>query len=329
MVTTEIQKRNKKAEKLQVLETDDGQYFVESSDGKILYRVNLNDEQVSCMCGDFAKRSKGDPDFKCKHILAVFNALASGDIQQSSFIEKVKPKLDDRFIKKIKGREFCLYAGLLDMAHQKGLMKVEVTPVQYPTKENGNEAICLATVETKSGEVFVEVGDASPANVSQMIAEHILRMAATRAKARALRDMTNIGMTCMEELSDPEKVIPNDLPPAQPNKKRTQKKAPAKSAAKPEEKTQDTALSDQKQTEPEKKATPATDKKDQAAGKQTDPTPAVFSEAQKRAIYNLSRRRGISVEQLNEMCQENYGVEVEQLTGDDASKFIRTLQTAA
>ena len=84
MVTTEIQKRNKKAEKLQVLETDDkqGQYFVESSDGKILYRVNMSDDQVSCMCGDFAKRSKGDPDFKCKHILAVFNALATGPLSR-------------------------------------------------------------------------------------------------------------------------------------------------------------------------------------------------------------------------------------------------------
>ena len=112
MVTTEIQKRNQKAQKLQVLETDDGQYFVESSDGKILYRVSIEDDQVSCMCGDFAKRSKNDSDFKCKHILAVFNALATGDITSGTFIEKVKPKLDERFIKSIKGREFCLYAGL-------------------------------------------------------------------------------------------------------------------------------------------------------------------------------------------------------------------------
>jgi len=333
MVTTEIQKRNKKSQALKVLETDDGQYFVESSDGKILYRVNMAEEQVSCMCGDFTKRSKGDPDFKCKHILAVFNALATGEVTNGSFIEKVKPKLDDRVIAKIKGREFCLYAGLLDMAHQKGLMKIEVMPVQYPTKENGNEAICLATVESKSGEVFVEVGDANPGNVTQMIAEHILRMAATRAKARALRDMTNIGMTCMEELSDPEKVIPNNAPPVKP---RSQKRAPAKPTVKPEPKTQDTALPDQKQSvpeqkqsNPEKKTTPATSKKDQAAGKQTDATPAKFSEAQKRAIFNLSRRRGISTDQLTSMCQETYGVDIEQLTGDDAAKFIRTLQTAA
>ena len=326
MVTTEIQKRNKKAEKLQVLETDDGQYFVESSDGKILYRVVLNDNETLCMCGDYAKRSKGDPDFKCKHIMAVINALATGDVTNGSFIEKIKPKLDDRFIRKIKGREFCLYGGLLQMAHQKGLLRVEVTPIQYPTEENGMEAICLATVESKSGEIFTEVGDANPKNVTPMIADHILRMAATRSKARAFRDMVAIDITCLEELGDPEKVIPNDLPSAKP---RNQKKAPAKSVAKPEPKTQDPADSDQKPSEPEQKAAPVVSKNNQKPEKKQDDKPVKFSEAQKRAIYNLSRRRGISTEQLTQMCQDTYGVDIDHLTGEDAAKFIRTLQTAA
>jgi len=33
-----------------------------------------------------------------------------------------------------------------------------------------------------------------------------------------------------------------------------------------------------------------------------------FSEAQKRAIYNLSRRRGISVEDLDNLVMEDYGI---------------------
>jgi hypothetical protein len=64
--------------------------------------------------------------------------------------------------------------------------------------------------------------------------------------------------------------------------------------------------------------------KTQAAGKQ----PAM-SEAQKRAIYNLSRRRGISVEDLEQMSVDAYGVAVENLTSKDASAFIRNLQQAA
>jgi len=33
-----------------------------------------------------------------------------------------------------------------------------------------------------------------------------------------------------------------------------------------------------------------------------------FSEAQKKAIYNLSRRRGISVEDLDNLVMEDYGI---------------------
>jgi len=54
-----------------------------------------------------------------------------------------------------------------------------------------------------------------------------------------------------------------------------------------------------------------------------------MSEAQKRAIYNLSRRRGISVEELENMAVETYGIELESLSTTDASNFIRNLQQAA
>ena len=54
-----------------------------------------------------------------------------------------------------------------------------------------------------------------------------------------------------------------------------------------------------------------------------------MSEAQKRAIYNLSRRRGISVEQLEQMVSDAYGCDLESLTSSDAAGFIRQLQQAA
>ena len=60
MTAKEIQKRNMKAESLKVLQSDDGQFFVESEKGKILYNVILADEETSCTCGDFAKNSKKD-----------------------------------------------------------------------------------------------------------------------------------------------------------------------------------------------------------------------------------------------------------------------------
>ena len=39
MTAKELQQRNEKADHLRVLQTDDGQYFVESGEGKILYNV--------------------------------------------------------------------------------------------------------------------------------------------------------------------------------------------------------------------------------------------------------------------------------------------------
>ena len=122
-------------------------------------------------------------------------------------INPTKAKLDDRFIMTLKGKDFVVYAGLLDLAHQKGLQSITVDAIQYPTKDNGFEAICRATVESKTGEVFIELGDANPKNTNQMVVNHIIRMAATRAKARALRDFTNIGMTCLEELGDYDDVV--------------------------------------------------------------------------------------------------------------------------
>jgi hypothetical protein len=99
------------------------------------------------------------------------------------------------------GKDFVVYEGLLDEAHQQGLNRISTTLIQVPTDENGNMAIVAAEVETGKG-TFSGIGDASPANVNRMIAPHLIRMAETRAKARALRDAVNIGVTALEELGD-------------------------------------------------------------------------------------------------------------------------------
>ena len=224
MTAKEIQKRNAKAESLRVLQADDGSFYVESEKGKILYNVILDDEESSCTCGDFAKNSKKDPNFQCKHMLAVLNAIPKKEIENARYCEKHVPKLDDRFMTNIKGKDFVLYVGVLDLATQKGLLKLEVELLQFPTKENGNEAICRAVAESKTGEVFADIGDANPNNCHSMIAKHLIRMASTRAKGRALRDMCNIGIACIEELADFDDVIGSGTP-----KKASRKKAAGKS----------------------------------------------------------------------------------------------------
>ena len=323
MTATELQKRNEKADNLRVLQTDDGQYFVESGEGKILYNVTINDNGDTCTCGDFAKNIKRDPDFNCKHILAVFNAVPKKKVEGAVFLEKQVPKLDERWITKIEGKEFVKYPGLLDLAHQHGLSSIEVDIVQMPTAENGNFAVCRATVMSKVGETFTDIGDANPNNCSAKVARHLLRMASTRSIARALRSYTNVGMTALEELADFNDAIPEGRQHANPKTK-------PKPAAKTTKKTSPAAA----KTAPTKKAVgPPMEKTGKGKPDQRDDpnnsTVPSMSEAQKRAIYNLSRRRGISVEQLEQMVNGAYGCDLENLTTGDASAFIRQLQQAA
>jgi hypothetical protein len=105
------------------------------------------------------------------------------------------------FIVNRQGKDFVLYAGLLDQAHREGLKRISTKLLQAPSDENGHLAICYAEVETEKG-VFSGIGDASPDSVGRMIAMHTVRMSETRAKARALRDAINVGVTAFEELGD-------------------------------------------------------------------------------------------------------------------------------
>ena len=107
------------------------------------------------------------------------------------------------------GKRYVLYQGLLDEAHNRSLKGIDTELVQVPTEENGNVAVVKATVEMEDGRTFSGIGDASPENVGRSIVPHIIRMAETRAKARALRDAVNVGATALEELSDGD-----DAPPA-------------------------------------------------------------------------------------------------------------------
>jgi predicted nucleic acid-binding Zn finger protein len=323
MTAKEIAKRNQKAEQLKVLQTDDGQFFVESGEGKIMYAVSLDDEGNTCTCGDYAKNIKKDKNFRCKHILSVMNAIPTGEVENGIFLEKLIPKLDDRFLTNIKGKDFVLYAGVLDLATQKGLLKLEVELLQYPTAENGKEAICRATAVGKNGEVFSDIGDANPTNCHAMIAKHLIRMASTRAKGRALRDMCNIGIACLEELADFDDVIGSDHPKKTTRKiaaGKTDKKEPKAKAVKDDQEPKAKA----KQPKVAEKVEPNGESDNK--GKSDQPN---MSEAQKRAIYNLSRRRGVSVEELESMVMDAYNCALENLTTTDASTFIRQLQQAA
>lgn len=113
--------------------------------------------------------------------------------------------INEKFIINLQGKSYVTYEGLLDLAHQKNLKSIVVDLIQMPTPENNMTAICKATATTEN-EIYTDLGDASPKSVNSNIAPHIIRMASTRAKARVLRDLTNIGMTAIEEISLDENI---------------------------------------------------------------------------------------------------------------------------
>lgn len=244
-----------------------------------------------------------------------------------------EPRLNDKFIMSIKGKDFVLYSGLLDLAHQHGIKSINVEPVQFPTKDNGMEAICRVVVISADGQEFTEIGDANPRNVNVLVKEHVLRMAATRAKARAFRDLTNIGMTCLEELGDVDPVYQSETKP-EASKTSGNKEKKQESDNKNSGKESSDAV--RKKTGSEKKTGKAPDpekeKEETGSGKGAEEPrkDAGISIAQKNAIMSLAKRRSIDTEEISGMVEQIFNrSSLDYLSASEASAFIRQLQQAA
>jgi len=100
------------------------------------------------------------------------------------------------------GKDAVAYAELLSMAHHEGLKSIQTQILAQPSEENGHRCIMKAVVEVERGHLE-GIGDADPGNVESFLAPHLIRVAETRAKARALRDAVNCGVVSFEELDGP------------------------------------------------------------------------------------------------------------------------------
>lgn len=117
--------------------------------------------------------------------------------------------MDKKNIITLQGKDFVTYEGLIDELHRQGLMGVSTQLLQVPDKDNSGVAIVQAQITMRSpvGEdgtfltrQFTGIGDAGPASLKSNMVPAAVRMAETRAIARAARLATNIGMTAFEEL---------------------------------------------------------------------------------------------------------------------------------
>ena len=217
------------------------------------------------------------------------------------------------FLIERQGRAFVLYAGLLDLAHQNGLKSIRTELVQVPDENNYRVAICVATVVLEKEGVertFTGIGDAAPNNVAPMMLTCLIRMAETRAKARALRDSVNVGVTAFEELGE------EDATDGAPERGYY---VPAARPARPE-RTTNPPLRIANAVQPSRPNSTRT--ASSVAESKSAPT-GPRTEAQADAIRSLCRRGDRDADGL---VRERFGVEgLDALSQIQASELIRAL----
>jgi hypothetical protein len=184
------------------------------SNGQTVYRV----VNGSCDCKDFAKA----PHNFCKHRLSAAIArraqelvkakLAAGTNGQATPASQPAPAQPQAtpavaetpglpeglkpFIVTLHGKPFVQYAGLLFLAHERGLVSLKAHFISV------TETLALAEAEATfaDGHTYGECADSTPQNVGATVKAHFPRIALTRAKARVLRDALKIGIAALEEL---------------------------------------------------------------------------------------------------------------------------------
>ena len=168
--------------------------------GTVVYRI----VNGTCDCPDFARA----PSSWCKHRIAA-------SIQRRALVlVKQLPALPEtaqepapaqpahgvlpQHLVMIQGRAFVKFAGLLQMAHERGL----ATLTADWTYNDAELSLAHAVATFADGRRFEESGDATPSNTNRKVAVHFRRVALTRAKARVLRDALGCDLVAVEELAD-------------------------------------------------------------------------------------------------------------------------------
>src|SRR5262249_35499643 len=100
------------------------------------------------------------------------------------------------FLSEIHGKQFVQYAGLLAMAHEKGLVNLSAHFISV----TADLALAEATAEFADGKSFMECADATPQNVGPTVRAHYPRIPLSRGQARCLCDALKILVGSVEEL---------------------------------------------------------------------------------------------------------------------------------
>jgi len=127
--------------------------------------------------------------------------------QEKSNIDiALKKGIAPEFIKTYNNTDCVVYAGLLDLAHKRGANGRKFLGFGKPeiVKFDSEKQICIIIACAKfEGDFEVSgIGYTSAKNIGdEIFQEHFVVVAATRAKARALKDALNIPLVSKEELN--------------------------------------------------------------------------------------------------------------------------------
>ena len=177
---------------------EDGQTCLVQSSKQGWYPVNGH-----CTCVDASKAQDG----YCKHRLAKAIYRRAGELmhepppQVSTAIAEAPTTaqgIPQQHVIMIQGRPFIKFAGLLQMAHERGLVALTADW----TYNDAELSLAHAVATFQDGRRFEESGDATPANTNRKVAAHFRRVALSRAKARVLRDALGVDLVAVEELAD-------------------------------------------------------------------------------------------------------------------------------
>ena len=97
----------------------------------------------------------------------------------------------------LKGKEYVLFSGLLDLAHRNGLESLTSRIIHFDMEKG--ECVHEASATGARGS-YIAHGDSTPENTGKMVASAFIRMSETRSYARVLRLYLGTGMCSKEEL---------------------------------------------------------------------------------------------------------------------------------
>ena len=224
------------------------------------------------------------------------------------------------------GKLYVLFAGLLDEAHSKGVESIETELLQVPSSDNGSVAIVHATVRLEGGKRFDGIGDASPENVGRNIAPHIIRMAETRAKARALRDATNVGAGLLDELEE----TGGDETPRSTSTSASPSSTPASTSR---ERTRGESAPSSSETSSTSKSSPGDAAGVEKGGAKKTSRSKPITDAQREKLGRLAldlypdaSDANAAKRELASTVEANWKVPIPELSSADANKLIRGIE---